>query len=292
MNELEETLKKYDFFASKTYEIFSIQDYGRKSKFKMKMEGKYYTLILQDSRIIPYINKIKVLGDDFKKYIGFKYLSEDNKVLVLDYFGDGLGIDLIKADNSLELDDYDLKLKNILDSIHSIKHEYVDFSDNNFKSWQEYYLSEIKEKIMSIYNEHLITDETKEILLEKLSDSSKIYIDFETTLIHADVTPLNVCVDTQNKYLYLIDYDDFKIGDPLIDISRIINCKNMSKVFASLVDKYYFKYEDNINHLFYTLRVNINWYNHIIEKKQEDIYDLNQAKQDVFEVINKILNHN
>ncbi len=63
-----------------------------------------------------------------------------------------------------------------------------------------------------------------------------------------------------------------------MDISRIINCKNMSKVFSDLVDKYYYKYETNINHLFYTLRVNVNWYNHIIEKKQENIYNLEQAK--------------
>lgn len=105
------------------------------------------------------------------------------------------------------------------------------------------------------------------------------------------MTPLNVCVDIENQNLYLIDYDDFKIGDPLMDISRIINCKNMSKVFSVLVDKYYYKYENNINHLFYTLRVNVNWYNHIIEKKQENIYDLEKAKKDIFNIIEDILNH-
>ncbi|MCI8575700.1 MAG: hypothetical protein HFI09_04440, partial [Bacilli bacterium] len=47
-----------------------------------------------------------------------------------------------------------------------------------------------------------------------------------------------------------------------------------------------------INHLFYTLRVNVNWYNHIIEKKQEDIYDLENAKQEVFNIIEEILNSN
>lgn len=56
-----------------------------------------------------------------------------------------------------------------------------------------------------------------------------------------------------------------------MDISRIINCKNMSKVFSILVDKYYYKYENNINHLFYTLRVNINWYN-LLLKENKKIY--------------------
>ena len=73
-----------------------------------------------------------------------------------------------------------------------------------------------------------------------------------------------------------------------MDISRIINCKNMSKVFSDLVDKYYYKYETNINHLFYTLRENVNWYNHIIEKKQENIYNLEQAKSDIINIVEKI----
>lgn len=290
MKEIEGLLKKYDFFSEKEFEIFNIQDYGRKSKFKVKMGAKCYTLILTEERITPYINKFEILGDNFKKLIGFRYLSKDKKVLVLDYFGSNKGIDLVRGDSNLEIGNYDLQLKNILDSIHSNKQKYVDFSDNNFKSWQDYYLSEIESKIISIYEQHLITDEVEKILLKKLEKSSKVYVNFETTFIHADVTPLNVCVDKESEILYLIDYDDFKIGDPLIDVSRIINCKNMSKVFKSLVDKYYSKYEHNINHLFYTLRVNINWYNHII-KNQEDIYDLEKAKQEIFNIIEEIINY-
>lgn len=284
-------LKRYEFFNEKAFTIFSIQDYGRKSKFKIEIDGKYYTLILSKERIEPYVNKIKVFGEKFKKIIGFQYLSEDKKVLILDYFGNDEGIDLIKADNTLVNNDYESQLKNILDYFHSIKLEYVDFSTNGYKSWKDYYLSEISDKIINIYKQYLITDDVKKILLEKLEESSKIYNDFQTSLIHADVTPLNVCINKKDKNLYLIDYDDFKIGDPMIDISRIINCKNMSKVFSQLVDKYYYKYENNINHLFYTLRVNINWYNHIIEKKQENLYDLDKAREEVFLVINNIMNH-
>lgn len=163
MKNIEEMLKKYDFFWNKKFEIYSIQDYGRNSKFKIKMEEKYYTLILTNERIIPYINKFKILGDNFKKIIGFQYLSEDKKVLVLDYFGNNKGIDLIKCDSNITPSDYDGQLKEILDSIHSNKQKYVDFSDNNFKSWQEYYLSEIKSKIISIYNQNLITNDLKEV---------------------------------------------------------------------------------------------------------------------------------
>lgn len=288
---IEEALKKYNFFEGKEFEVFNIQDYGRKSKFKIKMKGKCYTLILSEERIKPYIKKLAILGDNFKKIIGLKYLSEDNKVLILDYFGNGNGIDLVKIDSTLENNDYELQLKNILDNIHSIKHEYVDFSINGYKDWKDYYLSEISDKIINIYNQNLITNDVKKILLEKLEESSKRYIDFQTTLIHADVTPLNVCINKEDNSLYLINYDDFKIGDPLMDISRIINCKDMSKIFKLLVDKYYYQYENDINHLFYTLRVNINWYNHIIEKNQEAIYNLNKAREDIFYIIDSIINH-
>lgn len=291
MSEIEGVLKKYNFFEGKEFELFGIQDYGRKSKFKLKMDEKYYTLILSEERIRPYINKIAILGENFKKIIGFQYLSEDNKVLVLDYFGNGNGIDLVKIDSTLVNKNYELQLKSILDNFHSIKQDYVDFSINGYKDWKEYYFSEISSKIIDIYKQKLITGDVKKILLEKLEESSKRYIDFQTTLIHADVTPLNVCINEKNNSLYLIDYDDFKIGDPLMDISRIINCKNMSKVFHLLVDKYYYPYENDINHLFYTLRVNISWYNHIIEKKQEDIYDLDKAREDIFYVIESIINH-
>lgn len=291
LKEIENVLRRYDFFEGKTYKIFNIQDYGRKSKFKMEIDGKYYTLILEEKRIRPYVNKIRVLGESFKKIIGFQYLSEDEKVLILDYFGNDKGIDLVKANNSLINSNYEFQLKKILNYFHSIKLEYVDFSTNGYKSWKDYYMSEISDKIINIYEQNLITDHIKKTLLEKLEESSKIYIDFQTSLIHADVTPLNVCINQEDKSLYLIDYDDFKIGDPMMDISRIINCKNMSKIFSLLVDKYYYKYENNINHLFYTLRVNINWYNHIIEKKQENLYDLNKAKEEIFLVINNIMNH-
>ena len=293
MNNIEKQLYKYDFFNDKIFKIYSIQDYGRKSKYKIEINNKYYTLILTSSRINPYINKFKYLGDDFKKIIGFKYLSYDNSVLLLDFFGNNKGIDLIKIDNKIkdeELDNYCEKLKSIIDNIHSNKVDYIDFSNNNYKNWKEYYIDEISQKIYSIYNQKLIDNKLYEKLINILETSSKVYNNFQTNFIHADITPLNVCINLEDKDIYLIDYDDFKIGDSLMDISRIINCKNMSKIFKKLVDKYYVDYENNINHLFYTLRVNINWYNHIVNKKQEDIYDLEKAKNDIFDIIEKIIN--
>ena len=132
--------------------------------------------------------------------IGFKYLSKDKKILVLDYFGDNHGIDLVKInDNLIDNNNYVTQLKNILDSIHSNKKEYIDFSDKHFTSWQDYYLSEIKEKIMSIHNQQIITTEEETSLLYKLKESAKIYSNFDTSFIHADVTPLNVCINLEKK---------------------------------------------------------------------------------------------
>lgn len=191
MNKIKEQLKQYDFFYKKKFEILEIQDYGRKSKFKIKMDKKYYTLILEEERIDPYIRKLDRLGKELKKRIGFKYLSKDKKILVLDYFGDNHGIDLVKInDNLIDNNNYVTQLKNILDSIHSNKKEYIDFSDKHFTSWQDYYLSEIKEKIMSIHNQQIITTEEETFLLYKLKESAKIYSNFDTSFIHADVTPL------------------------------------------------------------------------------------------------------
>ncbi len=200
MNKIKEQLKQYDFFYEKKFEILEIQDYGRKSKFKIKMDKKYYTLILEEERIDLYIRKLDRLGKEFKKRIGFKYLSKDKKILVLDYFGDNHGIDLVKInDNLIDNNNYVTQLKNILDSIHSNKKEYIDFSDKHFTSWQDYYLSEIKEKIMSIHNQQIITTEEETSLLYKLKESAKIYSNFDTSFIHADVTPLNVCINLEKK---------------------------------------------------------------------------------------------
>lgn len=200
MNKIKEQLKQYDFFYKKKFEILEIQDYGRKSKFKIKMDKKYYTLILEEERIDLYIRKLDRLGKEFKKMIGFKYLSKDKKILVLDYFGDNHGIDLVKInDNLIDNNNYVTQLKNILDSIHSNKKEYIDFSDKHFTSWQDYYLSEIKEKIMSIHNQQIITTEEETSLLYKLKESAKIYSNFDTSFIHADVTPLNVCINLEKK---------------------------------------------------------------------------------------------
>ncbi len=200
MNKIKEQLKQYDFFYKKKFEILEIQDYGRKSKFKIKMDKKYYTLILEEERIDLYIRKLDRLGKELKKRIGFKYLSKDKKILVLDYFGDNHGIDLVKInDNLIDNNNYVTQLKNILDSIHSNKKEYIDFSDKHFTSWQDYYLSEIKEKIMSIHNQQIITTEEETFLLYKLKESAKIYSNFDTSFIHADVTPLNVCINLEKK---------------------------------------------------------------------------------------------
>ena len=286
-------LNKYEFFKQLgKYEIFPIQDYGRKSKFKIKTESKVYTLILTDKRIKPYIRKFKELGESFKKIVGYRYLSEDENILVLDYYGDGKGIDIVKLEKNgfyIEDDIYVNQLKNIIDNIHSNKTEFIDLSDNNnYTTWKEYYLDEIKNKINSIYNQKIITNNIYKLLLDKLYNSATELDSRESCLIHADITPLNVCINIETKQLYLIDYDDFKIGDSLMDISRIINCKNMSKIFNKLVELYYKNYEDNINHLFYTLRIHVNWYNHIIEHNQEKIYDLENAKTNILEVIGKI----
>lgn len=294
LDDLYETLNKYEFFKNiGSYEIFSIQDYARRSKFKIKTKDKTYTLILTKERIEPYIKKLEKLGESFKEIVGFKYLSDDEKILVLDYFGDEKGIDIVKLERAgfkVEEDTYIEQLKKIIDNIHTKRMDFIDFMDNHkYTSWREYYLEEIKGKIDSIYNQKIITNNTYEILLNKLYISANKLQSRENCLIHADITPLNVCINTETKQLYLIDYDDFKIGDPLMDISRIINCKEMSKIFNRMVKLYYKSYENDINHLFYTLRIHVNWYNHIKKNKQEGIYDLENAKLDILKVIDEII---
>ena len=67
MNKIKEQLKQYDFFYKKKFEILEIQDSGRKTKFKIIMDKKYYTLILEEERIDPYIRKLDSLGKELKK---------------------------------------------------------------------------------------------------------------------------------------------------------------------------------------------------------------------------------
>lgn len=292
-NDLYNFLSNYDFFKNLgKYEIISIQDYGRRSKFKIKTSNTFYTLILTENRINPYIEKIKILGKKFESIVGLKYLSNDNKVLVLDYYGENKGLDVIKLEcDGFQVDDdtYVTQFKEIIDNIHSNKKDYINFDKNkNYNGWEDYYIDELTSRINSINNK-IIDNNTCNNLIEKLIDSKRMLRLRENSFIHADITPLNVCINPETKQLYLIDYDDFKIGDPLIDISRIINFKTSSKLFAKLIDKYYSKYEEDINHLFYTLRVYINWYNHILKNHQENIYDIDKAKKEIIEVIDKIL---
>lgn len=274
MDNLYTLLNQYSFFQEREgYKIHEFQNYGRKSKFLVSYQNEYYTVIIEEERIRNYINKIKKLGDFYKNIIELKYLSEDYKVLVLNYYGGIEGKDLsYYSRNQIDLPDgLDKRLIHILNHIHSNKSPYININDlEDQNSWYEYVYSKLTKSLIKTYEYKGIKKEDITKIQNIIKKNKKYFETVETCYIHADVTSVNVCYNSATDQLYLIDFDDFMIGDPLFDYSRMFNFSKEIPVFAKIEKDLYPNIEENIIHLLYTLRVTLNWYWFILERNLEN----------------------
>jgi len=291
MEEIYELLNKYDYFKNKKYELIPIQDYGRSNKYKLKINNKFYTIIIDREKVKLYSEKLEKLGIYFEELIGLEYLSKDNLVIIIDYPGENNGENINLLDGILDITEnlYIQNFKNIVDSIHSIKSDYINFSSNNIcVNWYQYIYQELKEKLSKVKMLGGISEENEKNILISLEKNKELFENAEMSFIHADITMLNVCINPEKKELYLIDYDDFKIGDKIFDYSRIINCSSNS-LFKKMVELYYKEYENTFQHHIYTLRVELNWYRHIIEKNLKNQYEL--PTKNIMLLVDKIINY-
>ncbi len=174
----------------------------------------------------------------------------------------------------------------ILNQIHSHKKEYVNINEaEDQNSWYEYIYSKLSKSLNRAYEYNGIQKEDI-IKIQDIIKRNKDYFDkVETCYIHADVTSVNVCYNATTDKLYLIDFDDFMVGDPLFDYSRMFNFSKEIPIFAKIEKEFYPNIEENIIHLLYTLRVTLNWYWFILERNlnyELPIQELNSLLKKIY----------
>lgn len=288
LEELYNFLNKYSFFQKrKEFEIHNIQNYGRKSKFLVIYKNENYIVLIDEERIQNYLNRLQLLGRPFKEIIELKYISSDKKVMVFNYYGGLAGKDLSYLyRNLIDLpDNLAERMFRLLENIHSYKISYINVDKKEeTKTWFDFIYYKITKSLIKTYEYKGIRK--KDIInIQKIIKKNKTYFDeVETCFIHADVTSVNVCYNPILDKLYLIDFDDFMVGDPLYDYSRMFNFSKEIPIFKKIQESYYPNIENNIIHLLYTLRVTLNWYWFVLERKLE--YEL--PSKEIKELLNKI----
>ena len=292
LKEIYDLLDHYSFFQDRNgYMIHEIQNYGRNSKFMITFQNEVYLVLVSKKRIQKYIPRLSKLGNDYKELIEFRYLSEDHNVLVLNYYGGIGGHDLSyfsKNQTPVDSEQLSQRLYNLIQSLHSKKSDYIDF-DENGTTWYEYILYELTKTLDESYHNKAITKIEYNKIMECIKLNRIYFEQVETCYIHGDLTIVNICYNQDEDKLYLIDYDDFTIGDPFFDFSRIMNFADESAILKKFKEQYFPNIEDNIIHTIYTLRVTLNWYNFII--KRNLTYDLPVLEiRDLMEKVNLFLN--
>lgn len=281
-------LNNYSFFQKMPgYKIRNIQDFGRCSKYLIEYQDKYYTLLIKKKTINCYIQKLESFDTFFKDTVKLIWYSEDRKVMVFDYYGGIDGHDLTYYHrNSIELpSNLSDRLITLLDNLHSHKAKFINVTKNKkVTDWYSYFNYMISKTLNKTLKLKGITLEEKK-RIKKIILENKAYFDsVETCYIHADITSVNVCYNFTTDNLYLIDFDDFMIGDPFYDYSRMANFTEEISLYKEVQEKLYPDIENNIIHQLYTLRVVLNWYCFIIEKNLEFDLPINWIKY----IINKL----
>lgn len=257
MEKIKELLETINFFKNTEYEILPIQKCNKNYKFLLTMQNKKYLLIFGEKNIQKYKIRFQKLGKYFEQLVGLQYMDEENNFLLLDYYGNGEGTVLSQCKLNQEENEFIAdKLKKILDSIHQHKSPFINLSTRfNNTSWYEFIIS-----YMKLYADYALkqNDLTKEdyAFIFQIIEKNKIYLDTVSLhYLHGDINEDNVCFNSTKKELYLIDYDDFLVGDTLYEYARMFQYKEIS-AFQILKDKYYKDIENNEIFLIYTLR---NW---------------------------------
>lgn len=257
MEELNILLNSLEYFKGKKYKIFSIQKWNKNSKFLLEMENKKYVLITDKKSIQKYKIRFNKLGNYYETIAGLKYFDEDNNILLLDYYGNGKGIPLSecilsKEDNELVA----TQLKEILDNIHKNRNSFVNLSihfENN--NWYEFIESYMRLYAGYALKQKDLTEEDYNFIFHTLKQNKAYFENVSLSYLHGDLNEDNICFNKESREVYLIDYDDFLIGDILYDYARMFQYQNIS-AFQIIKNKYYKNIDNNVIFLIYTLR---NW---------------------------------
>ena len=270
MKNVREFLLQYSFFQKRfDFQIHEIQNYGRSSKVKVTFHDETYLVLIKKSRIIKYISRLNILEDDYRKLIEFRYLSQDGNVLVLNYYGGIGGHDLTYFQSNDFVDSPKRCAQRLYECIcrlHATSCNYIDF-DSKGANWYEYVRNLLIESLDHALAFQAITKNQKQMVLDVIDQNQEYFLNVSTCYIHGDLTIVNVCYHPNKDLFYLIDYDDFIIGDPFYDFSRLMNFSENSEILKEFKNLYFPNIEKNIIHLIYTLRVTLNWYCFILRKQ-------------------------
>ena len=279
MQEIYSFLNQYSFFQKREgYIIHEIQSYGRRSKFRVSYCNENYLVLITTKRVSKYVKRLNLLSSEYRKLIQFRYLSEDENVLVLDYYGSLDGLDLSKISNIITREEEANILNQLfalIQKLHSYQTEYIDF-DGKGNSWYEYIKNLLTESLDKSMVYGIIDERKKNFVLKALFCNKDYFDSVSTCFIHADLTIVNVCYSKNLDQVYFIDFDDFMIGDPFYDYSRLILTKFKERYCPNI--------DENIIHILYTLRVTLNWYCFICDRNLD--YEL--PTREIELLINKI----
>ncbi len=257
MEEIKELLENDSYFQGKEYLVFPIQKWNKSHKFLLEMQNTKYLLIIGEKNIQKYKLRFLALGNYFKQLVGFKYINDKDNILLLDYYGNGEGKTLSQCNFNTEENELIAdKLKILLDSIHQHKSPFINFStrfENN--TWYEFIKSYMKLYADYALEQKDLTEEDYYFIFQIIEKNKPYFDTVPLHYLHGGVNEDNVCFNENTKELYLIDYDDFLVGDILYEYARIFQYENIP-AFQILKNRYYEDIENNEIFLIYTLR---NW---------------------------------
>lgn len=254
MEEIREILEKDEYFRNKEYRLTPIQKRNKNHKFLLEMEQKKYILIVGEKRIQKYQIRFHNLDEFYKALVGLEYINPENNILLLTYYGIGDGIPL--ANCHLKKEDNELiakELKELLDTIHKHTSPFINLSTRfENKSWYEFIYSYMQLYANYALEHNDLSQEDYDFIFQIIEKNKNYFDTVSLNFLHGDINEDNVCFNKKTKESYLIDYDDFLVGDTLYEYARMFQYE--ISAFQIIKEKYYSNVEENTIFLIYLLR--------------------------------------
>ena len=223
--------------------------YSEEIKYKVKADKNYFL-------------KISPLSFTNKKDLELKYIStlenkiklpklielkiETNSILSLYEWIDGVDLrECVTQLTDKEQYQYGVQAGVFLKKIHSISIE------EEFLSWEEYYIQKSMKKIDSFRNLHINFPKI-ESFIDYIQTHQFLLHNRLISLCHGDFHVGNMMIDSKTKELVMIEFGSLEIGDPMEEFNRMIWNAQLSEEFSTGLINAYFN-EKNIPDEFWKL---------------------------------------
>lgn len=211
--------------------------YSEEIKYKVKADKNYFL-------------KISPLSFTNKKDLELKYIStlenkiklpklielkiETNSILSLYEWIEGVDLrECVTQLTDKEQYQYGVQAGVFLKKIHSISIE------EEFLSWEEYYIQKSMKKIASFRNLHINFPEI-ESFIDYIQTHQFLLHNRPISLCHGDFHVGNMMIDSKTKELVMIDFGSLEIGDPMEEFNRMIWSAQLSEEFSiGLINGYF-----------------------------------------------------